>query len=194
MSPARFRERPLALVLVILLLAAGCATSSKAKLNTSAGPAQRFNMTGSGFQTDAVITRDGAQGPQVNLGRYDNGTAIRGSAPGGTVNITVDEAKGHAQGIWGSGPITLDVTEQENQLQFNGLVNGRPSNWTASRERIEGRIGFCSYDLRGTNETYTGSRSCAGGISPVTVVFPSTILEWKPINIGLLMAMLMSTP
>lgn len=193
MSPARSRVRQAALVLAIPLLAAGCATSSKAKLSTSAGPEQRFSMTGAGFQTNAVITRDGAQGAQVNLGRYDNGTAIRGSAPGGTVNITVDEAKGHAQGIWGSGPVTLDVTEQENQLQFNGLINGRLSNWTASRERIEGKIGFCSYDLRGANDTYSGSRSCAGGISPVTVVFPSTILEWKPINIGLLMALLMST-
>ena len=39
-----------------------------------------------------------------------------------------------------------------------------------------------------------GSRSCAGGINSVTVTFPSTILEWQPVNVGILMALLMSTP
>jgi hypothetical protein len=31
-------------------------------------------------------------------------------------------------------------------------------------------------------------------VSPVTVTFPTTILEWQPINVGILMALLMSTP
>ena len=77
---------------------------------------------------------------------------------------------------------------------MNGLVAGRPSTWSASREAIQGTIGFCAYDLRRQGETYAGSRSCAGGIGSVTVQFPSTILEWQPVNVAILMALLMSTP
>ena len=195
MSSTRLPSRPLALAgAALLLLALACASSSKAKVQTSTGPEQRFSMTGSGLQTTAVISKDGAQGPQINLGRYEDGKAIRGTASGQTVNLTVSEAQGHAQGMWGPGPLTLDVTEEGDQMKMNGLVAGRPSSWTGSAQRIEGRIGFCSYDLKLAGDSYTGSRSCAGGISPVTVQFPSTIAEWKPINVAILMALLMSTP
>jgi len=176
-----------------ILLAVGCASAGKPKLQTaSSGPEQRFSMTGSGFQTTALITKDGAQGPQIDVGRYDEGKTIRGKASGQVVDLTVSGTR--AQGIWGPGPLTLDVAEEADQLKMNGLVAGRPTSWTASAERIEGTIGRCAYDLRRTGESYAGSRSCAGGISSVNVQFPSTILEWQPINVAILMALLMSTP
>lgn len=179
--------------LLVLAVAVACATTSTSKLQTtSSGPEQRFSMVGSGFQTSALISKAGAQGPQIDVGRYDDGKTIRGKVNGKVIDMTVTGT--HAQGILGAGPINLDVDEQGDQLKMNGLVAGRPSTWSASREAIQGTIGFCAYDLRRQGETYAGSRSCAGGIGSVTVQFPSTILEWQPVNVGILMALLMSTP
>jgi hypothetical protein len=192
MVSARVRMRHLALASV-LLLAVACATTGKSKLQTtSSGPEQRFNMVGSGFQTNALISKAGAQGPEINVGRYDDGKTIRGTVNGKTIDISVTDTR--AQGVWASGPINVSVDEQADQLKMNGLVAGRPSNWSASQEAIQGTIGFCAYDLRRQGESYVGSRSCAGGVSSVTVTFPSTILEWQPINVAVLMALLMSTP
>ena len=197
MSLPRIEQQPRppgrGLGLALLLVAAACASAPKPTLQTATpGPEQRFTMSGSGFQTSALISREGAQGPQIDLGRYEDGKAIRGKASGQVINLSVSGSR--AQGTWGPGPLTLDVAQDDGQLRMNGLVAGRTSSWTASGERIEGKIGFCAYDLKRSGEVYVGSRSCAGGISPVTVQFPSTILEWQPINIGLLMALLMSTP
>ena len=197
MSLPRIEQQPRppgrGLVPALLLVAAACVSAPKPTLQTATpGPEQRFTMSGSGFQTSALISREGAQGPQIDLGRYEDGNAIRGKASGQVINLSVSGSR--AQGTWGPGPLTLDVAQDEGQLRMNGLVAGRTSSWTASGERIEGKIGFCAYDLKRSGEVYVGSRSCAGGISPVTVQFPSTILEWQPISIGILMALLMSTP
>jgi hypothetical protein len=192
MVSVRVRMRHLALASVFLL-AVACATTGKSKLQTtSSGPEQRFSMVGAGIQTTALIDKSGAQGPEINVGRYDDGKTIRGTVNGKTIDMSVTGT--HAQGIWGSGPINLDVDESGDQLKMNGLVAGRPSTWSASQEAIQGTIGFCAYDLRRQGETYVGSRSCASGISSVTVTFPTTILEWQPITVAVLMALLMSTP
>lgn len=194
MSSARLRVRHLALAGVfVVVLAVGCASTSKTKVHTTpAGPEQRFSMVGSGLQTSAVISKTGAQGPQIDVGRFDDGRTIRGTVDGRVVDIQVTGTR--AQGIWGSGPMSLNVEEQGDQLRMQGLVAGRPSTWTASGEAVQGNIGACSYDLRRQGDVYLGSRSCGRGIFNVTVSFPSTIQEWEPINIGLLMALLMSTP
>jgi hypothetical protein len=180
--------------LVVALALATCATASSAKLQTTSGPEQRFSMVGSGFETSALISKDGATGPNVDVGRYDNGATLRGTLRNRPFQLSIDQAAGTATGQGGEGPVTLNAVEEADQLKCTGLVTGRPSNITASKERINGTIGFCSYDLGRSGETYVGSRSCAGGISPVTIKFPTTILEWKPINICALMALLMSTP
>ena len=192
MVSVRVRMRHLALASV-LFLAVACATTGKSKLQTtSSGPEQRFSMVGSGIQTSALIDKTGAQGPEINVGRYDDGKTIRGTVNGRTIDMSVTGTR--AQGVWGSGPINVDVDESGDQLKMNGLVAGRPSTWSASQEAIQGTIGFCAYDLKRNGETYVGTRSCASGISSVTVTFPTTILEWQPINVAVLMALLMSTP
>ena len=194
MFSVRFRMSHAVLVAALSFVAA-CATSSSssAKLGTSNEPQQRFRMVGNGWETTAVISPGGAQGPNINVGRFDNGSAIRGTLNGRPFQLSVDQTAGTATGQAGQGPITLNVSEEADRFTCTGLV-GRPSNISISRERITGTIGLCSYDLGRSGESYTGSRSCAGGISPVTVTFPATILEWKPINICVLMALLMSTP
>jgi hypothetical protein len=170
-----------------------CATTESTATVHAAGPDQRFSMVGSGFQTSALITPDGAQGPEVNLGRYDGGKAIRGTVSGRTLDLQVSDNS--ATGIWGSGPLTINLVESApNELKVQGLIAGKPCSFSATREKINGTIGFCSYELARSGDAYVGSRSCAGGISQVTVQFPTTILSWKRINIAVLMALLMSTP
>lgn len=193
MSSARCRMHPLALASVVLL-AAACATTSstsKEKIHSASEP-QRFSMVGSGFQTSALITKDGAQGPDVNVGRFDDGKTLRGTVARGTLQINVSGPR--ATGSWGSVPLNLEVEETADQLKMTGLIAGRPSTWTASDDAVQGNIGFCAYDLRRQGDSYVGSRSCGRGIGQVTVQFPSSIHEWEPINIGVLMALLMATP
>jgi hypothetical protein len=196
MSSARVRTRHAALVAgSALCLIAACATSSSsnAKLQTSNEPQQRFRMVGNGWETTAVISPDGAQGPNINVGRFDNGAAIRGTLNNAPFQLAVDQAAGTANGQTGWGPLSMTATEEGNQLKCNGLI-GRPGTITISQQSINGNIGVCAYELVRSGDSYTGSRSCGRGISQATVTFPTNILEWKPINICVLMALLMSTP
>jgi hypothetical protein len=192
----RHSFRKLVPLLGVFLAAAGCATATggKAKVHPAAGvPEQQFSISGAGFQTTALITPQGAQGPELNLGRYDGGKTIRGTAFGRTVALSVTETG--ASGIWGQGPLNFNVTEPTpEEIKVTGLIAGKPSNFTASPDRISGTIGFCSYDLARSGENYVGSRSCSTGISQVTLQFPSTILSWRPIDIAALMALGMSAP
>jgi len=197
MSSACLCMRHLALASVfVVVLAVGCASTSASKTTqvhtTPAGQEQRFSMVGSGWQTTALITKDGAQGPQVNVGRFDNGATIRGTVDNRVADLRISGNR--ASGTWGSVPLNLEVDDSGGQLKMNGLIAGRPSNWTASGEAINGTIGFCAYDLQRQGDSYVGSRSCGRGIGNATVQFPSTIGEWEPINVGVLMALLMATP
>ena len=178
----------------LLFVWAACATTSSSTPKVHAtGPDQRFTMVGSGFQTDALITPDGAQGPQINVGRYDGGKTIRGTAHGRTIDLTVSDSS--ATGIWGQGPLTINLVESgAEELKVQGLIAGKPCTFTASKEKINGTVGLCSYELARSGDAYLGSRACGGSIGQVTVQFPTTILSWKPINIAVLMALLMSTP
>lgn len=187
------RSRP-STSLLIALAFAGCATASSGHLKTTSGPEQRFTMVGGGTQTSAVITKDGAQGPDIDIGRYDDGATIRGTLLQRPFQLSVDQAAGSATGQSGQGPITVNATEEGGLLKCSGLILGRPSTLTISGQRIQGTLGLCAYDLGSTGESYVGSRSCGGGVSSVTVSFPTTINEWKAINICILMALLMSTP
>src|SRR5215468_10714338 len=125
MSSVRARMRRLALASVsVAVLAVACATASQSKVHTTpAGPEQRFSMVGSGFQTTALISKSGAQGPEVDVGRYDDGKTIRGKVDNRVIQMTITANR--ASGIWGSGPISVDVDEQGDQLKFTGLVAGR---------------------------------------------------------------------
>jgi hypothetical protein len=196
MSSARFCTRRLALVAIpALCFTAACATSSSsnAKLATSNEPQQRFRMVGNGWETTAVISPGGAQGPNINVGRFDNGAAIRGTINNQPFQLAVDQAAGTANGQTGWGPLSMNATEEGDALKCNGLI-GRPGTITISQQSLNGTVGVCSYEMTRQGDSYTGSRSCGRGISNATVTFPTNILEWKPINICVLMALLMSTP
>jgi len=189
------RSRPSTSLLVALAFV-GCATSSSSSghLKTTSGPEQRFLMVGNGFQTSALLTMDGAQGPDINIGRFDNGATIRGTLYQRPFQLSIDQAAGSATGQGGMGPISINATEEGDNLKCTGLILGRPSTLNISSQRIEGTVGFCAYDLGSTGENYVGSRSCGRGISNATVTFPTTINQWKAINVCILIALLMSTP
>jgi hypothetical protein len=175
---------------LLFLVLAACATGSGSKLSTYTGPVMNFQKTGGANQTSAVITPNGAQGPSIDLGRYDNGATLRGTVSGQPVDMTV--SGNSAKGIWGQGPINVQVEETGDTLNMNGLVAGQLSNWSATKEVIQGKIGLCAYQLGRVGTSYQGTSTCNAG--QTTVQFPSNILEWKPINIAVLMALLMSTP
>src|SRR5262249_35749826 len=126
---------PGAVAVGLLVVWAACATTdtgSAAKVHTG-GPDQRFTMAGSRFQTTALITPDGAQGPQIDVGRYEGGKAIRGTVNGRTLDLTVSE--NGASGIWGSGPLTINLVEgAPNELKVQGLIAGRPCSFTATQQ------------------------------------------------------------
>jgi hypothetical protein len=83
----------------VLLFAVACATTGNSKLQTSSsGPEQRFTMVGSGIQTDALISKTGAQGPEINVGRYDDGKTIRGTVNGRTIDMSVTGTLPRASG------------------------------------------------------------------------------------------------
>ena len=171
---------------VLFLALVACATSGS-KLST--GPQEQFQMSGGAGQTSMVINKDGAQGPSIDLGRYDDGATLRGTVSGQPFQATVSGNK--ATGQWGPGPFTVEVEETGDSLKMNGLVAGQLSNWSATKEVIEGKIGLCAYQLGRVGTTYQGTSTCGG---QVTIQFPNNILEWKPINIAVLMALTMSTP
>src|SRR3974390_1483649 len=101
----------------VVLLAAACATRNstrREKIHSSSEP-QRFTMQGSGFQTTALITKDGAQGPDVNVGRFDNGATLRGTVARGSLSINVSGTR--AAGNWGGTPLNLDLEETADQLK-----------------------------------------------------------------------------
>ena len=183
--PAALRGSSSALFVVLV----ACATDSGSKLSTYTGPVMNFQKTGGANQTSAVITPNGAQGPSIDLGRYDNGATLRGTVSGQPVDMTV--SGNSAKGIWGQGPINVQVEETGDTLNMNGLVAGQLSNWSATKEVIQGKIGLCAYQLGNVGTSYQGTSTCTG---QTTVQFPSNILEWKAINIAVLMALLMSTP
>ena len=172
---------------VSFLVLAACATTGGGSLST--GPSVQFQMNGGAGQTSATINKDGAQGPSIDLGRYDDGATLRGTVSGQPLQMTV--SGNSAKGSWGNQPMSVEVQETPGMLKMNGLVAGQLSNWSATKEVIEGKIGVCSYQLGHVGTAYQGTSTCGG---QTTIQFPSNILEWKPINIAVLMALLMSTP
>ena len=121
---------------VSFLALAACATTGGGSLST--GPSVQFQMSGGAGQTSATINKDGAQGPSIDLGRYDDGATLRGTVSGQPLQMTV--SGNSAKGSWGNQPMSVEVQEVPGQLKMNGLVAGQLSNWSATKEVIEGKI------------------------------------------------------
>lgn len=195
-------RRPLAssLLLVVTALLAGCAHDEtlppvdqlppEAQAMPESG---RFVMTGIREPIVALITANGAQGPQVNLGRFpsQNGpTAWRGTAFRRDVNVTVS-ADG-AEGVVGKAPFNLRITPGPDGMVVNGIIGGTPSTVTISKSRINGGFGRCGYDIRFQGQAYVGPRSCGGNPIQVGVTLPTILTTWSDAEVATVLSLLMS--
>lgn len=185
------------LVVVVSSLLASCAHEDPLPApevmpaEASALPeAGRFVLTGIRRPIVALITETGIQGPEVNLGRYQAGTAWRGKALGQDVNLTLTSSA--AEGIVGRTPFTLRVTSGPDGMVVNGLIGGAPSTVTISKARINGSFGRCGYDLRFQGEAYVGPRSCGGGLIQVGVTLPTILNTWRDAEVATVLSLLMS--
>ena len=185
MNTRQLRLGPLAIAGVFFAISAGCA-----HVEEKPSPGSAFSLSGSGFETTAQVTANGAVGPQIDVGRYDGGKTFRGTAFGRPVDLS---ASGQSvRGTFGITPFELDVTDSgPKTFRVTGLVAGVPSTFSADPEQIEGTIGHCSYDLRWAGQSYTGTRSCAGGMQSVDLRLPQTISSWSNTDVAVLMALLM---
>jgi hypothetical protein len=153
----------------------------------------RFVLTGIRQPIVALITANGIQGPQVNLGRYpsQNGpTAWRGTAFGRDVNVTV--TSDGAEGLVARTPFNLNVTPGPDGMVVNGLIGGTPSTVTISKARINGGFGKCGYDLRFQGQAYVGPRSCGGNPIQVGVTLPTILTTWSDAEVATALSLLMS--
>ena len=183
----RFDSLIVAVLALPVVTAVGCAHGSTA--NTRAG-SQEFALWGSGFETTARVNADGATGPQVDIGRYDDGATFRGTAFGRPVDVSVTADT--VRGEWGSTPLNLEVvTRNPRDFQVTGEIAGVPSTFSFDVDRIQGTIGHCAYHLRWSGTSYVGSRSCRDGVQSVTMSLPASVSDWSSADTALLMALLM---
>jgi hypothetical protein len=153
----------------------------------------RFVLTGIRQPIVALITANGVQGPDVNLGRYpaQNGTiAWRGTSFRRDVNVTVS-ADG-AEGIVSRSPFNLNVTPGPDGMVVNGLIGGAPSTVTISKSRINGAFGRCGYDIRFQGQAYVGPRNCGSNIIQVGLTLPTILTTWSDAEVATVLSLLLS--
>jgi hypothetical protein len=177
--------------LTFLSLLAACAHDEPAPDPASIPAEGRFVLTGIPRPVVALITPEGIQGPAHNLGRYDNGTAIRGKAYGKDVSITLGEAS--AEGVVGRTPFSMQVSRTPEGVTASGLIGGHPSTFTFGKARINGAFGRCGYDVRFVGDGYAGQRSCGGTIEQVGITLPPILNEWRDIEVATDLALLLGT-
>jgi hypothetical protein len=183
----------LLLSLTSLALLASCAHDEPAADvdPSSLPPEGRFVLTGVARPVVALITPTGIQGPAHNLGRYDNGTAIRGRAYGQNVNLTLGDVS--ADGVVGKTPFNMQVTRTPEGVTANGLIGGHPSTFTFNKARINGAVGRCGYDVRFIGDGYAGPRSCGGNIQQVGITLPPILNTFRDIEVAVDLALLLDT-
>jgi len=185
--------RRLFLSLTSLAVLASCAHDEPtADVDPSSMPAEgRFVLTGLARPVVALITPTGIQGPAHNLGRYDNGTAIRGTAYGKNVNLTLGDVS--AEGVVGRTPFNMQVTRTPEGVTASGLIGGRPSTFTFNKARINGAFGNCGYDVQFIGDGYAGPRSCGGNIQQVGITLPPILNTFRDIEVAVDLALLLGT-
>src|SRR5262249_43009127 len=177
--------------LPLLAMLAGCAHEEPAPpdVDPNSIPAEgRFVLTGLARPVVALISPTGIQGPMHNLGRFDNGAAIRGTAYGKDVNITISDNS--ATGVVGRMPFNMQVTNTPDGVSASGLILGQPSTFTFSKARINGAFGPCGYDVRFFGDGYAGPRSCGGNIQQVGITLPPILNTFRDIEVAVDLALL----
>ena len=155
----------------------------------------RFVLTGIKQPIVALVSQNGIQGPDVNLGRFpaQNGTiAWRGTAFQRDVNVTV--SSDGADGIVNRNPFNLKTTPGPDGMVVNGLIGGQPSTVTISKSRINGAFGRCGYDLTFQGKAYVGPRNCGGGTNVIQVglTLPTILTTWSDAEVATVLSLMLS--
>ena len=155
--------RRLPIPLTLLSLLAACAHDEPV-VDPASMPAEgRFVLTGIPRPVVALITEQGIQGPAHNLGRYDNGTTIRGKAYGKDVSITLADST--AEGIVGRSPFNMQVTRTPEGVTANGLIGGVPSTFTFSKAPHQRQPSAAAATTFASSATDTPGSAPAAGTS-----------------------------
>lgn len=119
------------------------------------------------------ITDDGLSSPQFQLGVDDEG--LRGRAFGLPVNISLGDGK--IGGIYGRGPVNLNVKQEGDTLEARGMFGGQLTHFKIGPKGLSGNVGRCSYQLTASREDrYQGWRSCGQGLeTPVILSIPPAV-------------------
>jgi hypothetical protein len=153
----------------------------------------RFVLTGIRQPIVALVSANGIQGPDVNLGRFpaQNGTiAWRGTAFARDVNVTV--SSDGTTGVLSRNPFNLNVAPGPDGMVANGLMGGPPSTVTISKSRINGAFGRCGYDLTFQGKAYVGPRNCGGTIQQVGLTLPTILTTWSDAEVATVLALMLS--
>ncbi|MCC6557082.1 MAG: hypothetical protein IT372_29370 [Polyangiaceae bacterium] len=176
--------------IVFLFLAALCAAAAGCEPASypGSGASDFVMLTGGGRFVTATVDRGGILGAEVNLGRFDtdSGEALRGTAFQQPVSLDIQG--GRVDGIVGTAPFQVALSRPAaGAVRARGLVRGELSDYRIDDDKLEGRIGRCSYDLSRTSAGYEGLRSCGGSPETAQVTLGPGFVGWSG---GALMAAL----
>jgi hypothetical protein len=109
---------------------------------------------------------------------------------GRSVFLTI--ANDRAVGGLGAAPLALTVEPEDGGLHFNGLVEGSISDFHLGGERLRGKIGACSYELRRRGQSYEGVRSCGAMIEGASFDLPDSLATRGPLELGSVVGIFLS--
>ncbi|WP_394834822.1 hypothetical protein LVJ94_50830 [Pendulispora rubella] len=185
----------------MLMAASGCASSSPAP---SKGPepaaANLVLWTGGTHAFTASVEDDNIIGSRISLHRasaaspdsteFSEGPGFQGSAYDVPVNVSFSGAS--ARGIFGSGPLNLDVIENPHGvMRIQGIVGTAQTSFEVGANHLSGYVGRCTYDMKRSTAPfrYEGLRSCGYGSARTRIEITNPILQWTPIETATLLSL-----
>lgn len=104
---------------------------------------------------------------------------LRGRAFDTTVALSLKEDR--VTGNIGGALVNMKVSTQGDTLKSEGGFLGRPAELRLSPERLHVYVGGCTYELKNTEGTYVGRRSCDRAFEPpAEVVLPEQFQQLTP--------------
>jgi hypothetical protein len=129
-------------------------------------------------------------GPQFEVARYDRN--LRGHTPTGLVDLRAENDT--IEGMIGSGRTELHIDAYEDDgFRLRGLVGGSLGALDVRSDRIQGKLGGCSYDLHQATAvcgtTYRGMRACAQRLpEPAELTLSPAVASLEPLDRAALLA------
>ncbi len=138
-----------------------------------------------------AVTIDGARvfGPTIEVARYGN--AYRGRSATGVVDVRVENDM--IEGTVGSARTELHVEKDEaGGFVVRGMNRGMLGELEVRSDRLVGRLGGCSFDLRQASDacgkTYSGQAVCGDGPWSAELTLPPSVVSLEPIDRAALLA------